>query len=64
MPGAGLDNARSLSISPDGNHIYVAGDLDDTVAVFARDAVTGRLSVVEVVQNGVDGVDGLDRPRV
>jgi DNA-binding beta-propeller fold protein YncE len=55
----GLDGARSVTVSPDGAQVYAAGTNDDAVAVFARDAATGKLTFVEVQKDGVGGVDGL-----
>jgi len=57
----GLDRAISVAVSPDGGHVYVTGNLDNAVAVFARDATTGALTFAEVQRNGIGGVDGLDR---
>ncbi|MEE8450566.1 MAG: beta-propeller fold lactonase family protein [Thermoguttaceae bacterium] len=59
----GLNGARSVTVSPDGNHVYAAGSNDDAVAVFSRDGVTGRLSFVQSLRDGQDGVDGLDGVR-
>ena len=56
----GLDGADSVAISPDGKHVYAAGELDDAVAVFGRDEVSGALTFVEIQRDGVNGVDGLD----
>jgi len=56
----GLRGVRGLAISPDGAHVYVASYTDDAVAVFSRDIATGRLSFVQVLKDGVGGVDGLD----
>jgi 6-phosphogluconolactonase (cycloisomerase 2 family) len=56
----GLQFARGLAVSPDGGHLYVAGEGDDAVAAFARNAGTGALTFVEVERDGVNGVDGLD----
>jgi 6-phosphogluconolactonase (cycloisomerase 2 family) len=56
----GLRDARSLSISPDGKFVYAIGEGDDAIAVFSRNAVTGRLTFVEAVRDGVNGVDGID----
>lgn len=61
----GLDFLQKLSFSPDGLYVYSAGDNDDAVVVFNRDAITGRLTFVEELQDGgTDGVgnviDGLD----
>jgi 6-phosphogluconolactonase (cycloisomerase 2 family) len=56
----GLDGAVSVAVSPDGDHVYVAGGTDDAVAVFSRDVATGTLTFVDMEQDGIDGVDGLD----
>lgn len=55
----GLDSARSIVISPDGLHAYVAGYNDNAVAAFTRDATHGYLDFIEVEKDGVGGVDGL-----
>ena len=57
----GLDEARSVTVSPDGKHLYAAGEDDDAVAVFSRSSTTGALTFVEVQKDGVGGVDGLFR---
>ncbi len=36
----GLDGAISVTVSPDGSHLYAAGHGDDAVAVFSRDSAT------------------------
>ena len=56
----GLNGAIELDISPDGKHVYITGSVDDALAVFARDVDTGKLTFIEVQQDGVDGVNGLD----
>ena len=59
----GLDGARAVVVSPDGLHVYVAGYMEDAVAVFARNSATGALAFQQVVRDntgGVDGVDGVD----
>jgi len=55
-----LEEARSVAVSPDGNHVYAAGQLDDAVAVFSRDADTGELTFLEVRKDTDPGTDGLD----
>ncbi len=59
----GLAGAAAVAVSPDGEHVYVAGETDDAVAVFARDAVTGGLTFVAVRKDGLGGVDGLNGVR-
>jgi poly(3-hydroxybutyrate) depolymerase/6-phosphogluconolactonase (cycloisomerase 2 family) len=61
---AGLFGAFFPTVSPDGANVYVAGALGEAVAVFARDAQSGRLTFLEVHRNGVNGVDGLGYPIV
>jgi 6-phosphogluconolactonase (cycloisomerase 2 family) len=55
----GLEGASAVVVSPDGKHVYVTGDEDHAVAAFARDGTTGKLSFVEMEQDGVGIVDGL-----
>ena len=55
----GLFGAISVTVSPDGKHLYASGNQDDGVAVFSRDSTTGALTFVEVHKDGVGGVDGL-----
>src|SRR5262249_1923590 len=49
-----------VTLSPDGSRVYVTGDVQGGVAVFARSASTGRLTVVESELDGVGGVSGLN----
>ncbi|MEX2188993.1 MAG: beta-propeller fold lactonase family protein [Pirellulales bacterium] len=56
----GLDGATAVIVSPDDRHVYVAGYLDDAVAVFSRDALSGRLAYVGRMRDGVGGINGLD----
>jgi 6-phosphogluconolactonase (cycloisomerase 2 family) len=59
----GLDTVISLTISPDGNHIYAPSSKDNALAIFNRNSETGALDFSELVKNGVDGVDGLAFPN-
>jgi 6-phosphogluconolactonase (cycloisomerase 2 family) len=43
----GLGGAVSVVVSADGTSVYVAGREDDSLVVFSRDAVSGRLRFVE-----------------
>jgi cysteine-rich repeat protein len=56
----GLGGAISVAVSPDGLHVYVAGKVDDAVAVFSRNPDTGALTFVEADRQAFAGVDGLD----
>jgi 6-phosphogluconolactonase (cycloisomerase 2 family) len=56
----GLEKGNSVTVSPDGAHVYVASLNDNAVAVFSRDASTGRLTIVEVQVEGVGGVTGIE----
>lgn len=58
----GVDGIRvpwGIVASPGGEHLYVAGEGDDAVAAFARDATTGELTFIEAEFDGVAGVTGL-----
>lgn len=58
----GLDQAlHVIALPATGNieHVYVAGANDHAVAAFAFDRVTGTLTHVGSVVNGVNGVQGL-----
>lgn len=58
----GLRGASAVVVSPDGSFVYAAGQLDDAVTVFRRNALTGWLSFVEVQRHGVNGATGLAGP--
>ncbi len=55
----GVVGIHSVAISPDGAFVYATRQDDDTIAVFRRDRASGALKFVDVVSQGVDGVDGL-----
>ncbi len=55
-----LAGAESVTVSPEGTHVYVAAEDANAVTVFSRDASSGQLTLVEVKQNG-GGVSGLTR---
>ena len=55
----GLNGANSVTVSPDGKHIYAASKFGSTVAVFSRSSTTGALTFVEFKKDGKGGVDGL-----
>jgi len=58
----GLAGASAVVVSPDGAFVYAAGQLDDAVVVFRRNALTGWLSFVEVQRQGVNGMNGIAGP--
>ncbi|MEM7479613.1 MAG: beta-propeller fold lactonase family protein [Acidobacteriota bacterium] len=58
----GLNGARAVALSPDGQHVYIAGSADNAVAVFSRDETTGSVTFLEQARNGLDGVTGLLAP--
>src|SRR5439155_1462915 len=58
-----LDRSHGLVLSPDGAHVYATGSLDNAVAVFTRDAGSGKLTFVEAQEEGQNGVVGLTRAR-
>ena len=58
----GLDKAKTVTVSPDGECVYAGGEsASDSFAVFDRDAGTGLLTFVEEIVNGVGGVTGSER---
>jgi DNA-binding beta-propeller fold protein YncE len=58
----GLSGARSVAVSPDGKHVYVAGYWDHKVAVFVRDSSTGGLTFEQVVEDGDGFTDNIRNP--
>ncbi len=55
--GSGLEGANTVVVSPNGRHVYVGSS--EHLVVFTRNPTNGSLSLVEVKQNGVNGIDGL-----
>jgi len=49
---AGMDGPRLVTVSPDGNNVYVAGSLGDSIVSFSRDAGSGSLSFLKKVTRG------------
>ncbi len=43
----GLAGSSAVALSPDGQSVYVSADIDDAVAVFSRNGITGALTFVE-----------------
>jgi 6-phosphogluconolactonase (cycloisomerase 2 family) len=55
----GLEYARAVIVSPDGQNVYVAGQRSKAVVTFKRNTLTGTLTYVQTLVDDVDGVDGL-----
>ena len=71
LPGTGLDGASSVTVSPDGQNVYVASEISSAVAVFDR-AADGTLTQKRgpagcISDTGAgrccDGADARRRPR-
>ena len=60
---SGIAGPRGLAISPDGSHLYAAGEWSDAVAIFARNATTGVLTFLSALEDGQPGTAGLTEPR-
>lgn len=58
-----LTGTVSATISADDRFLYVVSRTDDSIVTFARDLDTGALTLVQELQDGVGGVDGLDGAR-
>jgi 6-phosphogluconolactonase (cycloisomerase 2 family) len=58
----GMLGASGVAASPDGRHVYVTGEIDDTLVVFSRDATTDQMAFIasQVKENDVGDVHGLD----
>ncbi|MCX7557222.1 beta-propeller fold lactonase family protein [Xanthomonadaceae bacterium JHOS43] len=59
----GLAGVVDLLVSADGKHLYAASPVDNAVTAFARNAATGRLSQIDMEQDGLLGVSGLAGAR-
>ena len=59
----GLNGATSVTVSPDGNHVYATSQFDDSVVVFDRHSSTGELIFVELHRDGIGGVNDLSEAR-
>jgi len=55
----GLDGPQSIVVSADATRVYVASSIDQSVATFARDLVTGDLTFLDLRRDSESGVDGL-----
>ena len=61
MEWTALGGAYGVTLSSDGNHAYVTGRWMTTqVSWYERNASTGALIYGGMLEDGVNGVDGLD----
>ena len=56
----GMRVPSAVTVSPDGRHVYVVTEVDDSLAVFQRNPGTGLLSFAEIYQDDVGGIFGLN----
>jgi len=55
----GLEGVSDLALSPDKTQLYTIGSDDNALLVLSRDPADGRLTVVQLHQDGMYGVFGL-----
>jgi surface protein len=55
----GLKFASSVSVSDNGEHVYVAGFQDNSICWFDRNSTTGALTYSGRINQGLNGADGL-----
>lgn len=58
-----LAQVGGLAVSQDGKNVYAGSIPDDSLTVFSRAPLTGRLTPLQVLTNGVGGVQALAAPR-
>lgn len=56
---SGLQQVNALTSSSDGKFLYAASLGDNSLEVFARNTSDGKLSLVQVLSNNIDGITGL-----
>ncbi|WP_193909630.1 beta-propeller fold lactonase family protein [Cellvibrio polysaccharolyticus] len=59
----GILTASSAKRSPDGKHLYVTGQSENSVAVFSIDSTTGELTYLDKMTNGAGGIEKLTGAR-
>ncbi len=59
----GLLAASGVSVSPDGDYVFVSSLTNDSLAVFGRDPQTGLLTYLQLIRNGIGGVSNMNGPR-
>lgn len=54
----GLENLDSMTLSPDGHHLYVANGFRHSLALFDRDPASGQLMFIEALKDGGNDAAG------
>jgi len=56
----GVGGSKGLTISPDGDHIYLTGAISSDLAIYGRDATSGAATLLEVVTQVPELIAPLD----
>ncbi len=59
----GIQGASSLYLTPDNKHLYVSGQNENSLATFSINSLTGSLTYVNKITDGIDGVNSIATPR-
>lgn len=57
----GLDGARAVAVSPDGESVYAGSQIDDAIVRFDRDPSSGALTAVDCIDDNDSGADSCAR---
>jgi 6-phosphogluconolactonase (cycloisomerase 2 family) len=60
---SGLDQLRSVAVSPDGSDVYAVAEAEDAIFALRRDAATGQLSVVNCITGNSSEVPCVHAPH-
>lgn len=58
--GGQIAGLRGAVLSPDSKYLYAPGASSGSVGVFTRDEASGKLSVLQVLKDGADGLNTLE----
>ena len=58
----GIQGAYLMDFTPDGNYLYVLGQDENALAVFARNVNDGSLSLIQVIRNNQNGNNSMNFP--
>ncbi|RYZ80906.1 MAG: hypothetical protein EOO68_36680, partial [Moraxellaceae bacterium] len=59
----GLQGASSVKMSPDGQHLYVTGQGESSIAILGVNGATGALNYIDKVTQGVNSITSLSGAR-